>query len=155
MFFAGLILMIVILDLGIKDLIEETKETDFPRELEGTGGKIMLHQKHNAGFPFGVFSRKQEMVKGVPLVILSGVAGIFLWLLPKKGHRTEKFALALVLGGGLSNLYDRFVRNYVVDYFSIQWKQLRNVVFNLGDVFIFVGAAILCIREMIDTIRGK
>lgn len=155
MFFVGLILMILILDLGIKDVIEETKETDFPKELEGTRGKIMLHRNHNAGFPFGVFSRKPEMVKGVPLAIISGVAGIFLWLLPKKGHQTEKFALALVLGGGLSNLYDRLVRNYVVDYFSIQWKRLRNVVFNLGDIFIFLGAGILFVMEIVDTIRGK
>lgn len=155
MFLVGLILMIVILDLGIKDVIEETKETDFPKELEGTRGKIMIHRNHNAGFPFGAFSKRPELVKGVPLAVISGVAGIFLWLLPKKGHETEKFALALVLGGGLSNLYDRFVRNYVVDYFSIQWKGLKKVVFNLGDIFIFLGAGILFVMELIDTVRGK
>lgn len=155
MFFIGLILMIVLLDLGIKDMIEETKETEFPKELERTGGKIVLHKNHNAGFPFGAFAKRPEMVKGVPLVIMSGVAGIFLWLLPKKGHQAEKFALALVLGGGFSNLYDRFVRSYVVDYFSIRWKKLQHVVFNLGDIFIFLGAGILCVREIADTVRGK
>ena len=155
MFFVGLILMILILDLGIKDVIEETKETDFPKELEGTRGKIMLHRNHNAGFPFGVFSRKPEMVKGVPLAIISGVAGIFLWLLSKKGHQTEKFALALVLGGGLSNLYDRLVRELCGGLFQHPVEKAADIVFNLGDIFIFLGAGILFVMEIVDTVRGK
>ena len=58
MFFVGLILMILILDLGIKDVIEETKETDFPKELEGTRGKIMSASKSQCRFSlWGIFQK--------------------------------------------------------------------------------------------------
>ena len=29
------------------------------------------------------------------------------------------------MGGALSNLYDRVMRGYVVDYFTIEWKSLK------------------------------
>lgn len=153
MFFIGLILFILVLDLGIKDTIEETESTLFPKEMEGTDGKIILYKNHNAGFPFGLFQSKPDLVKVVPLVITSGVAGIFFWLSTKKGHDAEKLGLSLVLGGALSNLYDRWVRHYVVDYFSIQWKSLKKVVFNLGDIFIFLGTVILVIADIIHMIK--
>ncbi|MFR5731015.1 MAG: signal peptidase II [Clostridium sp.] len=46
-----------------------------------------------------------------------------------------------MLGGAVSNLYDRMIRHYVVDYFSIQCGKLKKVVFNLGDIFAFLAPA--------------
>ena len=60
-----------------------------------------------------------------------------------RGRILEKLALTLTLAGGVSNLYDRMKRGYVVDYFSFQWKALKKVVFNLGDLFIFAGAFLM------------
>ena len=36
-----------------------------------------------------------------------------------------------------------------VDYFSIQCGRLKRVVFNLGDMFIFFGAGMMLVLEMI------
>ena len=44
---------------------------------------------------------------------------------------------------------------YVVDYFSIQWKQLKKVVFNLGDIFIFAGSALFAAVQLVEEIRGS
>ena len=41
------------------------------------------------------------------------------------------------------------MRDYVVDYFSIQCGRLKRVVFNLGDMFIFFGAGMMLVLEMI------
>ena len=62
-------------------------------------------------------------------------------------------ALTLVLAGGASNLYDRLKRGYVVDYFSIQWKKLKKVVFNLGDIFIFAGSALFAAVQLVEEVR--
>mgnify|MGYP004557310627 CR=1 FL=1 len=51
-------------------------------------------------------------------------------------------------------LYDRLKRGYVVDYFSIQCGKLKKVVFNLGDIFVFLGSGILFGAELIKEIRG-
>ncbi|MEG0216514.1 MAG: signal peptidase II [Hungatella sp.] len=155
MFFIGMIALILLVDLGIKDTIEEADATAFPKEMEGTGGKIVLYQNHNDGFPFGLFRSQQELVRSVPLVITSALGGIFFWLCQRKGQMVEKMAVSMMLGGALSNLYDRLVRHYVVDYFSIQWKNLKKVVFNLGDIFIFLGTGILLVNELIHIFREK
>ena len=74
----------------------------------------------------------------------------------------EKLALTLTLAGGVSNLYDRMKRGYVVDYFSFQWKALKKVVFNLGDLFIFAGAFLMAagtaagfLKDLIMDLYGK
>lgn len=146
---------IFLIDMGIKDTIENTETENFPKELEGTKGLVMLHKNHNEGFPFGALKEKQELVKQVPFGVVSAAAGIFAWLYPRKGHQAEKVGLALILGGGLSNLYDRMIRGYVVDYFSIQWKQLKKVVFNLGDICIFAGALVMLAAEIVESIRER
>ena len=74
----------------------------------------------------------------VPLAVASFIGGGLVWILPKKGISLIKLALSVTLGGAVSNLYDR-LRDYVVDYFSIQFGRLKRVVFNLGDMFIFFG----------------
>ena len=150
-----LILMAGLVDLAIKSVIEEADPSEFPKKLEGSRGLIMLHRKHNAGFPMGVFKSRPEFVKVVPMVVLSGVAGIFFWVYPKKGYGAEKLGTSLVLGGGLSNLYDRMKKGYVVDYFSIRLGKLKKIVFNLGDIFIFLGAVILLLAEFAETVRER
>ena len=148
MIFLFLIAAVVLLDLGLKDTIDEMDQEQFPKELEGSRGWILLYRNHNEGFPFGALKEKKELVKMIPLAVVSAAAGILCWILPKKGQFVEKIGLSMVSGGGLSNLYDRLFRGYVVDYFSIQWKKLKDVVFNLGDIFVFAGSLILLLREL-------
>ena len=59
-----------------------------------------------------------------------------------KGRGLQKLAMSMVIGGSLSNLYDRYIRGYVVDYFSLRFGPLKEVVFNLGDIFILLGAGL-------------
>ncbi len=155
MAFLFLIAAVVLIDLGIKETIEKADPSVFPREVQETKGLFMLHRNHNEGLPFGMLKEKKELVKQIPLTVVSAVAGIFVWLYPRKGYVARKTGLALVLGGGLSNLYDRLARGYVVDYFSIRWKQLKKVVFNLGDICVFLGAVILLAAEVVETIKEK
>ena len=149
MIFLFLIVAVVLLDLGLKDSIDEMKDEQFPKELEGSKGRILLYRNHNEGFPFGALKERPELVKMIPLAVVSAAAGVLCWILPKKGQFLEKLGLSMVIGGGLSNLYDRLFRGYVVDYFSIQWKKLKGVVFNLGDMFVFAGSLILLLKELL------
>ena len=146
---------ILLADLAIKAVVEEADPGDFPRKLEATKGFIILHRSHNAGFPMGVLRDKPELVKVIPLSVLSGVAGVFLWLYPRKGHVLEKTGASLVLAGGLSNLWDRWKRGYVVDYFSFRVKKLEKIVFNIGDMAVFFGAAVMFIAQVIEVVRER
>ena len=146
---------ILLADLAIKAVVEEADPEDFPRKLEAPKGFIIIHRSHNAGFPMGVLKDKPELVKVIPLSVLSGVAGVFLWLYPKKGHVLEKTGASLVLAGGLSNLWDRWKRGYVVDYFSFRVKKLEKIVFNIGDMAVFLGAAVMFIAQVIEVVRER
>ena len=128
---------IAALDLFIKDEIEREGEEEFPRDLPGTKGLIRLHKSYNSGFPFGFLKERPELVKGIPLAVTSAAAG------------------AMVLGGAISNLYDRLVKGYVVDYFSIEFKRLKKVIFNLGDIFVFLGSLVFLIGELLEDIDLK
>lgn len=154
MFYTGIIAALSSLDLGIKWLIEREKPEDFPKPLPHTKGKILLYHNHNAGFPFGFLEQHGEIVRMLPLAVISGLAGFLTAILPQKGRQVQKLGIAIILGGAISNLYDRVVRRYVVDYFSLQCGKLKEVVFNLGDIFVFLGSGILFGAEIIKEICG-
>lgn len=154
----GLILLVFLIagiDLCIKEEIEARDSSEFPKPLEMAKGKIILHKNHNTGFPFEVLKNHPDLVEQLPKFVFTGLSGVFGFLLPKKGYWAEKIALALTLGGALSNLYDRSRRKYVVDYFSIDVKGIKKVVFNLGDICIFAGAAILVVSQVAAEIVGR
>lgn len=154
MIYTGIIAALSSLDLGIKWLIDREKPEDFPRPLPHTKEKILLYRNHNAGFPFGFLEQHGEIVRMLPLAVISGLAGFLAAIRPQKGKTVQKLGIAIILGGAISNLYDRMVRHYVVDYFSIQCGKLKEVVFNLGDIFVFLGSGILFGAEIIKEIRG-
>lgn len=149
MVYAAIIVVLAVGDLVLKGWIENQDPAQFPRPLQKSGGKIQLYRNHNAGFPFGFLEKYQELVKLVPLVEISALGGVLACLNNQKGNTAKKVGLAVLLGGGISNLYDRFVRNYVVDYFSFQFGWLKKVVFNLGDLFVFWGSVILLMAEFV------
>lgn len=151
--FLGLLAGLLGLDIFLKEKIEAQKAETFPRDMEGTDGRIRLYRNHNDGFCFGFLKNNKEMVKMIPLVFTSAAAGILVWLFMQKGKIAQKLAFTMVVAGAVSNLYDRFTRGYVVDYFSFQFGFLKKVVFNIGDLCIFFGAAILAICDIIKDLR--
>ena len=139
------------LDLGVKSVVEGQEDETFPRELPSAKGLIKLHKNHNSGFPFGFMKERPELVKGIPLMVISAMAGAA--RMQDKGKTGEKLGLSLVMGGALSNLYDRVMRGYVVDYFTIEWKSLKKVVFNLGDMFVFLGSAVFVLAQAVKSLE--
>ena len=146
--FLGLAAGLFGLDIYLKGKIEAQDPKEFPRDMEGTKGKIRLYRNHNAGFCFGLLKEKQELVKQVPLVFTSASAGVLVWLLTRKSRLADRLGFTLVTAGALSNLFDRFRRGYVVDYFSFQVRWLEKVVFNIGDLCILAGATLLTVSDL-------
>ena len=68
----------------------------------------------------------------------------------KKKSVLIRLGLALLLGGAASNAYDRIMKKEVTDYFriSIGSKRLERIIFNIGDMAIFVGGILTAIGEI-------
>jgi signal peptidase II len=82
------------------------------------------------------------------LLIIQGaiVAGLAIWMV-RTPSRATALALGLIIGGALGNAADRIARGAVADFFylhtSLPVGPLANYVFNLADVFITLGVALL------------
>ncbi|MDF2472554.1 MAG: peptidase signal peptidase [Anaerocolumna sp.] len=146
MIFVVIILSLFFLDNRIKKYIEEKKEMHKKEEI--LRGKIIIERYHNKGAILNSLDSKPNLVILISTTVLGLLLIFFAVLLTKKGNSLYKFGFSLILGGALNNVYDRIKRGYVVDYFS--FKFLKRVVFNLSDIFIFIGAGIIFIVSLFD-----
>ena len=143
---------VTLLDQALKTEIEKLPDETFPHDIKDFCGLIRLYKNHNPGFSFGFFKEYPKIVEMVPACVCSAVFGVWAYAMTKRGKLLEKAALTLALAGGVSNLYDRMRRGYVVDYFCIRWKKLKEVVLNLGDVCIFAGSTLFVMAQILEEI---
>lgn len=80
------------------------------------------------------------------------LAGLTAYLVLKELPRLSLIGFALLLSGGLSNFYDRVVNHgAVVDFLNIGIGSVRTGVFNIADVAIMLGLALVLfqgVREL-------
>ncbi len=112
-----------------------------PRVIEVTGF-FNLVPVWNTGVSFGMLGDSETsrwILVGLAFVI---VAILIVWLL-RSGSMVVVFALVLVIGGALSNVIDRIVYGAVVDFLDIHAFGWHWPAFNLADMSIVVGTALL------------
>lgn len=134
-------------DLSIKDYIERYgKESD---EKEILHGLLIIRKHHNRGVALNIGSARRRLVAILSTCFTVLVTILFICTFSLKGKSLLKTGLSLILGGAYSNTYDRLKRKYVVDYvsFGVKWKWLRNIIFNIGDFGIMLGALMLIFSE--------
>lgn len=127
-------------DLLIKNKIERTGEESVTKEI--WGGRLLIGKHHNAGAALNFGQSRRLAVTVISVLMTAAVFVCLLLSFGKHGNRLLRIGLSLVLGGAFSNTYDRLHRKYVVDYvsFGVQWKRLRNIIFNISDFCIITGA---------------
>ena len=78
------------------------------------------------------------------LIALSVGIAVLLWIWACGARRAvAAAALGLVIGGALGNAFDRLTRGAVADFFLFHYQQFSWYVFNLADVAIVAGVALL------------
>ena len=60
-------------------------------------------------------------------------------------ERITRWALALLVGGAVGNLYDRVTYGFVVDFFLFHFGAFDFPVFNIADIIIDLGVFMLFI----------
>lgn len=109
-------------------------------------GRILLTRYHNRGAAMNFMQEKAHWLLALSSAIFGGVAVLLGLALGKKGHVFYKLGLSMIAGGAASNLADRIRKGYVVDYFSFSF--LKKIIFNLGDIFIFLGSGLLVLVQL-------
>lgn len=112
-------------------LIDQNIKWIFHEGYRYYGDCIDLILVYNRGVAFSMFAFLGESLKWIQLALLLGVIGYTLWL--RKGCYVVP--VAIMVGGGLGNVYDRFFHEGVIDY--VYWHCGFNfAVFNFADVMI-------------------
>ncbi|MEO0083937.1 MAG: signal peptidase II [candidate division WOR-3 bacterium] len=99
---------------------------------------------HNYGIIFGIPTRTTIVYYLLPII---GVA-IIIYLAIKNHDKTLSFCFGLLLAGAIGNLIDRIRLGYVIDFIDMGIKNLRWPTYNIADLSIVLGCAIIIIREM-------
>ena len=121
---------------------EELKENE---QIPVCKGHIVLRKCHNRGVAGGGFADSTKKVEILTFFLLSGLWARLGALAGRRKCKAKKLGLALTIGGGMSNWYDRHKRGYVTDYVSFRFgpEKFRRLVFNVSDFCIFFGLALL------------
>jgi len=103
---------------------------------------ISLNLTFNKGVAFSMFAFLGENLKYIQLTLISAIFAYLLW--DKDIIKDYSYAIGLILGGGISNLLDRFMQEGVVDY--VYWHCGFNfAIFNFADVMIDLGVLLILI----------
>ena len=107
-------------------------------------GPLVFLYVENKGAVLGFLKKYPRLLKMLHIFTLLLIT--YLFFQEKKALGLKAMGYILILGGGLGNLYDRFKRNYVVDFFSLKFKKIP--YFNLADLFVINGLMMLIISGL-------
>ncbi|MEW6581680.1 MAG: signal peptidase II [Actinomycetota bacterium] len=98
-----------------------------------------ITRARNEGIAFGLFPGRQAVVAVLTVIALCGITVAIVALMRR--HRGVATGGGLLLGGSIGNLIDRLAHGGVTDFLDpARWP-----AFNLADVSIVVGAALIAL----------
>lgn len=136
------------LEMGIKNYIEKSLEEGEKRPK--CKKFLVIRKYHNQGAFLNMGERRPWVVAALSVILTILLAGFFVCTFTMAGGGMLRWGLTLMLGGAFGNTYDRLRRKYVVDYvsFNVPFKRLRQIVFNISDFCIMIGAMLSVISEI-------
>src|SRR5262249_20968310 len=114
-------------------------------------GLFRLTHLENTGAAFSLFAESSSPFKTVMLVAVSVAALVVVALLlwnRRREFNSATFALSLIMGGALGNLWDRLTDGKVTDFLDFYIGTHHWPPFNVADSAIVVGALLLMWRAL-------
>lgn len=136
----GILLVSVILDQWTKELARQFLQGEADRQLVGDFFRLTFVENKGAFLSLGA-----ELGEGLRYILLNIFPSILLVALLIYTIRGKDMgwwqivALSFIIGGGLSNVYDRLLYGKVVDFMHMKAFGLQTGIFNIADVSIMIG----------------
>ena len=102
----------------------------------------------NQGIAFGLFDFEKSNFYNFLTIFIFIIILIIAYMI-FKSERVKKYALIMILGGALGNLYDRIYYKAVPDFIDFHLGEFHWFIFNLADVFITSGVFFMILIEFI------
>ena len=106
-----------------------------------------LTYARNTGAAFSFLADHTGWQKYFFIVLALMISSFLIYSLYKNNivQRLQNTAYAMIIGGALANATDRAYHGFVVDFFDFYWKDWHYPIFNIADIAICIGAALLAI----------
>jgi signal peptidase II len=141
--FWPVLFVVVVVDVITKAMAERLLlPRGIPHEVLGNGLRFTLVYNPGAAFGLNLGPQSRWIFAGLTLVALVILGRLY--RSTPVGHTTRTVALALVCAGAVGNLFDR-LRSFfgVVDFIDVGLGDARWPTFNVADMAVSVGAALL------------
>lgn len=99
----------------------------------------------NTGISYGLLADLPVVFLG--LVMSAAIIALAVWYV-RTPVPLVRIALALCIGGALSNALDRLLYGAVADFFHFHWGDYSFYIFNLADVAISLGVLLLILDAL-------
>ena len=103
---------------------------------------------HNFGISFGLLS---GLVSPWFLIFIGlFVTGLIYYMMKRTNNKMEKIGLLIIIAGALSNIFDRAINGYVIDFIYLHYRDFYWPAFNFADIYISVGVFIVVLQLLKD-----
>lgn len=146
---------LALLDIALKSTIEGYMTRK--EERTACGGRVILRKVYNRGFCMNIMQNEPETVKYVTAYATVMLTIYQLITLMRKKRFFKKIGLSLMTAGAWSNLFDRWIRGYVIDYVGIRtkWRKVTEMTFNLADILISAGGILVMLCSILRRKKKK
>lgn len=130
------------LDQGSKWLVFGPLDLRTAQQIDVLPPLLVFRPGMNTGINFGLFSDGGETQRMILIGVALGIsAALLVWAWRSFRRPVEFMAAGMVIGGALGNALDRALYPGVLDFLNMSCCGIDNpFIFNVADVFIFVGA---------------
>ena len=150
----GVLLFVLFVSVGCDQgtkLVAQRYLSPQPRSYVYDLFRLQFAQNNGAFLSLGAFLPERMRFWVFTILVALILFGLLIFTLrtASKSSLTLLIALALILGGGIGNLLDRVLNNgLVVDFMNIGIGPLRTGIFNVADMTLMAGIALLALHEV-------
>ena len=114
-------------------------------------GLINFVYVENTGVAFGMFADKIYIMIPVTIIVV-GIC-LFIYIKNKGENKVFDYAMLLIITGAIGNIMDKLTRGFVVDFINFEFMDFP--VFNIADICVCIGAALLMIYIIFCSDKSK
>ena len=147
------VFIIVLLDQWTKHLVVENLSLEKIVPFPIFGHNLVFDYTQNSGAAFSML--KGNALLALFIIVAVGIVGYFYSRIWNSGPLSYKLVFAMIIGGALGNLFDRFTHGgYVVDFISFRIPEIGFyfAIFNVADASICMGVFLLFLLVLFDSV---
>ena len=114
-----------------------------PHDPVAVAPSVNLTLGFNAGIAFGLAPAESPMATALLLLVQIGLVAMLAWFLTRAPNMEGRVAFGLLIAGALGNMLDRVPDGLVTDFIDLYWRNWRWPAFNVADILICLGVALL------------